>query len=146
MNKTFKILIYTSLILIITVGLLIGFKTPPKILKATDIPLISATKYFYKKQVDLSISEIEYWNSLKFTMAEKEYPGETPDYVIDLITKKGKYTAMYNKEWSIVFFSFIPEVEYGKLYFKHPGGWTLPLYKAEATSKLLSLLRIKEEQ
>jgi len=57
--------------------------------------------------------------------------------------EKNEFTAIYNRNERIVYYSFIPEIEYGYLNSPPPGGWIKPLYKTDATEVLLKLLKVK---
>jgi|SRR5690606_1435345 len=122
--------------------LIFGIKIPPKHLKATELSMVHSVESD-STFVKWSQKEFDYWNSLQFQIATKDYPGETPDYVIKLKGTESDFSAMYNKNDTIVFFSFSSEIKYGFLNTPPPGGWTQPLYKIKADEKILNLLRIK---
>ena len=140
---------YINIFLTLTVFLtllVVGFKTPPNKLKSRDISKIHSISVNNHEIVKLTRDELIYWQSLEFELASMEYPGETPDFVIDLIGEKNRFTAMYNIGDDIVFFSFVSEIKYG--FFNSPplGGWTKPLYKIRTTDKILNLLKIDFKQ
>lgn len=132
---------------ILTVGialiLILGSKNPPKKLTATKLSKIEKIKVNNRQIYELTEKEIEFWNNLEFDISTDNYPGETPDFVIDLIGNDSDFTAMYNESSGIVFFSFVSEIKYGFLNSPAPGGWTKPIYETKANDQLLELLKIK---
>jgi hypothetical protein len=132
---------------VFTVGVallfLIGIKNPPKKLKAVELSLIETVTVNNDRTQTLTESEINYWRTLEFELAEKNYPGETPDFVIRLGGTNADFTAMYNVNGETVFFSFVSEVKYGFLNTPPPGGWTKPIYETQADKRLLELLKIE---
>lgn len=139
-KNNYTIYIFTLTVFLTLLG--VGFKTPPNKLKSSDISKIHSVSVNNHEIVKLTIDELIYWQSLEFELASMEYPGETPDFVIDLLGEKNRFTAMYNVGDDIVFFSFVSEIKYG--FFNSPplGGWTKPLYKIRTTDKILNLLKI----
>ena len=114
---------------------------PPDVLPAEELQMISQRFDFRSR--DTTNIEDEYrrvWQRLIFKKTKTEYPGETPDHHVHLISEKGEHSAMYNHDESIVFFSFVPEIGYGWLNGPGPGGWTQPLYYAPVTDSLLQLI------
>jgi len=91
-----------------------------------------------------TVDEQVIWSRLSFILTDmdRQYPGESPDYEIELITNRGHYLAMYNKGEDIVFFSFVDDkrFRYGSWSEPPAGGWTQPLYYCEATPELLRFL------
>ena len=77
-----------------------------------------------------------------FRIAGEHYPGETPEYLLRLSIGDDEHWAMYNAGSEFVFFSLIdnPKYNYGFFTAPPPGGWTQPLYIAEASSELLAIL------
>ena len=137
----FKFIIIVVLIGISTV-IFIGFKTPPNELKSIDVSMIHSIS---KNQTVFKLTEDElvYWKNLKFEIVNSQYPGATPDHIINLIGDKSEFTALYNNESNIVYFSFVPEVKYGFLSNPAPGGWIKPLYKLNNSKEIMELLKIK---
>jgi hypothetical protein len=137
---------YLILAGILFLGILVtwwyGFKYPPKTVYAKELSGFDTIIVNNSQTHILSEDEIFYWKSLKFTRSEGNYPGETPDFVIKLTSTTVSFTAMYNHQSDVVFFSFIPEVAYS--FFNSPplGGWTLPIYETKADKALLDFLRI----
>lgn len=123
--------------------LILGIKNPPEKLTATELSKIEKIKVNNGPTYELTDKEIDLWNNLEFDISTDNYPGETPDFVIDLIGNKSDFTAMYNKSSGIVFFSFVSEIKYGFLNSPAPGGWTKPIYETQANDQLLELLKIK---
>jgi len=142
-QKTYFILA-GILFLGILITLWFGFKNPPMMVYAKDLPRFDSISVNNSQTHILSEDEIEYWKSLKFTLSDVNNPGETPDYVIKLTNNTVSFTAMYNHESEVVIFSFIPEVTYG--FFNSPphGGWTLPIYETKADKALLDFLKIEK--
>lgn len=106
-----------------------GFKNPPKMVYAKDLSGFDSIIVNNSQTHILSEDEIEYWKSLTFTLSEGNYPGETPDYVIKFTNNTVSFTAMYNRESDVVFFSFIPEVTYGFSIVRLPGDGHFPFMK-----------------
>ncbi|WP_425077895.1 hypothetical protein [Psychroserpens sp. S379A] len=131
-------------IVVIGIGLLmlLGIKIPPEKLKASDLSSIAKIKVNNDNVQNLTEKEIKLWKNLEFKISTENYPGETPDYIIDLIGNDSNFRAMYNESSGIIFFSFIPEIEYGFLNSPTPGGWTKPIYEIQASDELLSLLKV----
>ena len=125
---------------------MIGIETPPERLKSTTVSMIHSTSINNQKAAELTVEEEFFWKSLEFEIVRSEYPGETPDFVVDLVGEESEFSAIYNEGSDIVFFSFVPEVKYGFLNSPPPGGWTKPLYKTKATNELLNLLKIRTAQ
>lgn len=127
----------------IAILLFIGIKIPPKKLTGTELSTIEKIRVNNGQIHILTDKEIEFWKSVKFNMASENYPGETPDFVVDMTGNKANFRAMHNKSSGIVFFSFVSEIRYGFLNSPPPGGWTKPIYETKANKKLLDLLKIK---
>ena len=123
--------------------LILGIKNPPEKLTATELSKIEKIKVSNGQTYKLTDKEIDLWNKLEFNISTDNYPGETPDFVIDLIGNKSDFTAMYNESSGIVFFSFESEIKYGFLNSPTPGGWTKPIYETQANDQILELLKIK---
>jgi len=70
----------------------IGLKSPPNRLKSTDISAIHAIAVNNRDTIQLTKNELGYWGNLDFEIVSSEYPGETPDFVIDLIGEKTSFT------------------------------------------------------
>lgn len=121
-----------------------GFKNPPKTVYAKDLSGFDTIIVNNSQTHILSEEEILYWKSLKFTRSDENYPGETPDFVIKLTSTTVSFTAMYNYQSDVVFFSFIPEVAYGFFNSPPPGGWTLPIYETKVDKVLLDFLKIEK--
>lgn len=139
-----KYLIFiVAFLVVIFLAIPFGIKNPPEKLKATDISLIHSVTIYNGKTFQLTQTEIDYWRELEFNLANHNYPGETPDYHVKLSGVKSDFSAIYNQDSDVIFFSFIPEIEYGFLNSPPPGGWNRPLYTTHADEKLLKLLRIK---
>ena len=105
--------------------------------------MINAVSVNNQDTINLTQKEVDFWSNLNFEIVTSEYPGETPDFVIDLMGENNSFTAIYNREESIVYFSFVPEIEYGFLNSPPPGGWLKPLYKTKTTNELLKLLKVQ---
>ncbi len=132
-------------ILVIGIALLLifGIKNPPKKLTATELSTVKKIRVNNGPIHILTENEIELWKNLEFVISKENYPGETPDFVIELMGNTSNFTAMYNEPSEIVFFSFVLEIKYGFLNSPSPGGWTQPIYKTQANEKILELLKIK---
>lgn len=139
---------YLILAGILFLGILVtfwfGFKNPPKTVYAKDLSGFDTIIANNSQTHILSEEEILYWKSLKFTLSDGNYPGETPDFVIKLTSITVFFTAMYNHQSDVVFFSFIPEEAYGFFNSPPPGGWTLPIYETKADKALLDFLKIEK--
>ena len=131
------------MVFMVAFSILFGIKNPPEKLNAIDLSAIEKVIVNQGQSYILSDKERELWKSLNFTMSTDNYPGETPDYVIDLIGNESSFTAMYNESSEIVFFSFVSEIRYGFLNSPPPGGWTKPIYETQANERLLELLKVK---
>lgn len=138
MTKLLLLLPITGLGLV----LLMGIEKPPKMVSASDLPHFEKISINNGDTFLLTSKEIAYWKSLDFELTTEDYPGETPDYTLELLGADRQFTAIYNKNSSIVFFSFIPVYQYGFLNVPPPGGWTKPLYSTKANGQLLELLKI----
>lgn len=145
MNKKNIIIIAGSLVLsTVFFFYYTGFKTPPSIVYATDLKEIKAVKIVGSDSIiELKTKEIDFWKTLKFKKVNNEYPGETPDYWINLIGDKANYSVIYNNSSSIVFFQFLPDISYGLFNAPPPGGWQRPLYCTEVNDSILSLIKYK---
>src|SRR5690606_11421380 len=106
----------------------------------TKLSKIEKIKVNNRQINELTDKEIEFWNNLEFDISTDNYPGETPDFVIDLIGNDSDFTAMYNESSGIVFFSFVSEIKYGFLNSPAPGGWTKPIYETKTNDQILELL------
>jgi hypothetical protein len=126
----------------ISLALRFGIKNPPEKLAAIELPTIEKIRVNKGPIHILTENEIELWKDLDFVISTENYPGETPDFIIDLIGNESNFTAMYNESSRIVFFSFVSEIQYGFLNSPPPGGWTKPLYETQADEKLLELLKV----
>jgi ribonucleotide reductase alpha subunit len=81
------------------------FKTPPDEIYGFELNEFDKIKFRVNDSIiDLNSDEIEFWKTLTFKKAENEYPGETPDFNVNLVGLKTHYSAIYNHSSPIVFF------------------------------------------
>lgn len=98
------------------------------------------------EKVELSESDHQIWLNTCFIRAsDLVYPGETPDYHINLFVGKKRYTALYNEDSDIIFISLVSDFRYSYGWVSAPssGGWTQPLYVTNATQALLKAFGLK---
>ena len=147
MVSRFKLIIYFITVLFILLLYSIyyfGFRMPPEYIKAVELESIKKIKTFHGQLFNVNDEDLKIWHSLVFRKSTiDEYPGETPDYHIKLITDNAEYSAIYNKDSKFVFFSFFPNIRYGFFTEPPPGGWTQPLYVSKVDSDLLKLIRYR---
>jgi hypothetical protein len=140
-----KLFLLIIIVAITIITLTEGFKTPPDEIYGFELNEFDKIKFRVNDSIiDLNSDEIEFWKTLTFKKAENEYPGETPDFNVNLVGLKTHYSAIYNHSSPIVFFSFLPDCKYGYFNAPPPGGWTKPLYYTNATDSLLKLLKYKK--
>ena len=124
--------------------------TPPEIIVGSELFLPEAVETSQFGTVihhrELENEEQKQWRVLEFKLSEKT-PGSTPEYLISLMTSSRRYySAMYNNEDSEVFFSFVPEIQYGRITSPPAGGWNQPLYVVKADDNVLNLLGIQSKE
>lgn len=133
-----------GIIISISTMMYFGINNPPKRLLGSELSQIDKVSTGNGQIYYLKNEDIELWDSTEFNISTENYPGETPDYVIYLIGKTHEFTAMYNKDSEIIFFSFIPEIKYGLLNTPAPQGWNKPIYETKVSDKLLKMLRMNQ--
>lgn len=140
-NIDMKYIVIAGILVLVNFIILYFYTLPPQQIKGSDISKILSISSV-KGHAKWSKEELKIWNRLHFEKEESVHAGGRPDYITRLMTEENTFQARYNIGDSIVFFNFIPEIEYTMFQKPPHNNWDLPLYTSQATDTLLQLLQM----